>query len=74
MTVIGCASTVVLGFASNFFGAATNPAVYGKLIWVWSMVGYLGSIPTFWKAGKVYKKFVDDQEEEAKAQSEALLR
>lgn len=70
MTVIGCASTVVLGFCANFFGAATNPAVYGKLIWVWSMIGYLGSIPTFWVAGKKYKKFVDDQEVKANEQSE----
>lgn len=73
MTVVGCASTVVLGACANIFGAATNPAVYGKLIWIWSMVGYLGSIPTFFKAGKVYKKFVDDQEAKAQEQSEQLL-
>ena len=65
MTVIGCLSTICLGQCANIFGAQANPAVYGKLIWVWSMVGYLGSIPTFWKAGKVYKKFVDDQEAKA---------
>ena len=51
MTVAGCASTVILGQCANIFGAALNPAVYGKLIWVWSMVGYLGSIPCFYKAG-----------------------
>lgn len=65
MTAIGCLSTVVLGQCVNIFGAVTNPAVYGKLIWLWSMIGYVGSIPCFWKAGKVYKEFVDKKEKEA---------
>jgi hypothetical protein len=43
-------------------GAAGNPAIYGKLIFAFSMIGYLGSIPFFWKGGKEYKKFVDRQE------------
>ena len=66
MTAIGCLSTVVLGQMANLFGAINNPAVYGKLIWVWSMVGYIGSIPAFWKAGKVYKAFVEKKEQEAR--------
>ena len=59
MTAIGCLSTVVLGQCAAAFGAINNPAIYGKLIWLWSMVGYIGSIPAFWKAGKVYKEFVE---------------
>ena len=62
MTVVGCASTVVLGQCANIFGAATNPAVYGKLIWVWSMIGYIGCIPAFWRGGQKYKQFVEEQE------------
>jgi hypothetical protein len=46
-------------------GAITNPAVYGKLITLWSFIGYIGSIPCFWKAGKLYKKKMEEIEQEA---------
>lgn len=50
-------------------GAITNPAVYGKLITLWSFIGYIGAIPCFWKAGKLYKKKMDDIEQQALADS-----
>jgi hypothetical protein len=43
-------------------GAATNPSIYGKLIFAWSIIGYVGSIPAFLKAGKLYKSKMDKME------------
>lgn len=73
MTCVGCASTVILGQCANFLGAAANPAVYGKLIWLWNIVGYIGSIPCFYIGGKKYKEFVDNQENEAKSKKDKLI-
>ena len=60
LTAVGCAATVSLGSIANALGAATNPSIYGKLIWIWSMIGYIGSVPFFWKGGKEYKKFIEE--------------
>ena len=65
LTIVGCFSTVLLGQVANMMGAMTNPAVYGKLITLWSFIGYIGSIPCFWKAGKLYKKKMEEIEQEA---------
>jgi len=42
-------------------GAASNPFIYGKLIFAGSLFGYLGSIPSFWFAGKSYIEHIDKQ-------------
>jgi MFS family permease len=65
LTIAGCFSTVLLGQVANMLGAAANPAIYGKLISLWSVIGYVGSIPCFWKAGKLYKDKMDQLEQEA---------
>ena len=59
VTSAGCFSAVLLGQLANMFGAAANPSVYGKLIWAFSMIGYLGAIPSFWRGGQYYKRFVE---------------
>lgn len=59
VTSAGCFSAVLLGQLANVFGAAANPAVYGKLIFAFSMIGYIGAIPTFWRGGQYYKRFVE---------------
>lgn len=69
LTIVGCFSTVLLGQVANMLGAATNPAIYGKLISLWSVIGYVGSIPCFWKAGKLYKEKMDKSEQEAQRSS-----
>lgn len=51
---------------ANLLGAATNPAIYGKLIFTWSIIGYIGAIPSFLKAGRLYKKKVEDMEADSK--------
>lgn len=53
----GTASAVSLGAIANHFDAKSNPWVYGKVIFGGSLVGYLLSIPCFWKAGKAYIAF-----------------
>ena len=50
----GTFSAISLGFVANYFGAQQNPWIYGKVIFFGSVVGYLLSIPCFWKAGKAY--------------------
>jgi hypothetical protein len=40
--------------------------MYGKLIFLGSVVGYLGSIPCYWLAGKAYVKNLKDKEEKEK--------
>lgn len=57
---------MLLGQVANVLGAAANPAIYGKLIFGWSLFGYLGSIPSFLKAGRLYKKKMESMENDAK--------
>jgi hypothetical protein len=71
LTIVGCFSTVLLGQVANMLGAAANPAIYGKLISLWSVIGYIGSIPAFWKAGKLYKAKMDNLEFEQVAQNKS---
>jgi len=59
LTIAGCISTVVLNYFANLLGAPGAPHIYGKLIFAWSLFGYLASIPCFWIAGKHYKKHMD---------------
>jgi MFS family permease len=58
LTASGCASSVLLGFVANIIGAPANPALYGKLIFLWSLIGYIGCLPCFWVAGKLYKSYI----------------
>jgi hypothetical protein len=63
LTIAGCVSTVVLNYFANLLGAPSAPHIYGKLIFVWSLFGYLASIPCFWIAGKHYKKHMDEKQQ-----------
>jgi hypothetical protein len=36
------------------FDANKNPEVFGYLIFIWSLVGLIGSIPCFWYGGKYH--------------------
>lgn len=55
LTLASSFSTVLLGWLSNFFGASSNPLIYGKLIFWVSAVSYLSAIPFFYLAGKHYE-------------------
>uniref|UniRef100_A0A7S3CTB9 Major facilitator superfamily (MFS) profile domain-containing protein n=1 Tax=Strombidium rassoulzadegani TaxID=1082188 RepID=A0A7S3CTB9_9SPIT len=54
LTMAGCISTVLVGQLANVLGAASNPWIYGKIIYGISLIGYTFSIPCFWLAGKSY--------------------
>jgi hypothetical protein len=58
VVIAGCTTAVSLGHFANIFNASSNPHVYGYLIFIYSLIGYLGSIPSFWKAGQEYEKFL----------------
>ena len=64
LVCVGCGSTVLLGQVANMLGAPANPAIFGKLVCLWSLIGYAGSIPCYWMAGKKYTKFVENEERE----------
>ena len=51
-------SPAVFGYFSNLLGASSNPAIYGYLITAFTFIGYGGSVPFFWLAGKEYKKYM----------------
>ena len=53
-------------------GAAKNPAIYGYMLSFFALVGYWGSIPFWWLAGKNYKIYMEEEEEKHK--EEKLLR
>jgi hypothetical protein len=66
-------SSVLIAQLANIFGAASNPWVYGKLIFAGSVFGYLGSLPSFWMAGKSYIKHIQQQTEKNEKAIEAIV-
>jgi hypothetical protein len=56
-----------MGKLAKILGASQNPAIYGYLIAMFGLIGYWGSIPFWYMAGKSYKKDM-----EAKAREEKL--
>jgi hypothetical protein len=63
---------LVLGKLCLKFGAAANPAVYGPLITFTTLVGFVGSCPWWYLAGKNYREFMLKKREEDKI-NDALL-
>jgi hypothetical protein len=51
----------LFSFIANALGASTNPSVYGKILTVFALVGYWGSIPFWYLAGKSYTKHMEKQ-------------
>jgi len=50
-----------MGYIANAMNCSLNPLLYGKLCFWGSVVGYIGSIPAFWLAGKNYSKFLKEK-------------
>ena len=44
---------------AKLFGAQANPYIYGYLIAFFGIIGYWGSIPLWWMAGRSYKKHME---------------
>ena len=51
---------IVFGYIANLMGAAANPAIYGYILTGFACLGYWGSIPFWWLAGKSYTKFIEE--------------
>ena len=58
LTASGCLSTILMSQVAHLVGANQQPRLYGTLIFLGSTLGYLGSIPSYWMAGKHYKNFL----------------
>jgi hypothetical protein len=43
-------------------GVLSNPALYGPIITAFVSISYLASVPFWWKAGKEYKKYMEEKE------------
>ena len=43
-------------------GVLKNPALYGPIITAFVSISYLASVPFWWKAGKEYKKYMEEKE------------
>jgi predicted MFS family arabinose efflux permease len=51
---------ITFSWLSNYLGAAANPAIYGKVLTVFALIGYWGSVPFWWLAGRSYKKHMEE--------------
>ena len=54
ITIAQTIAPLLFGYLCNYFGAAANPVVYGPLIAAFSAIGFFGSLPFWFKAGKSY--------------------
>ena len=57
-TIAATVSPAVFGAMAVWFNASANPAIYGYLITFFTLIGYGGSVPFFWLAGKEYQKYM----------------
>ena len=61
-TVMATICPIFFSFVSNFFGAGDDPRIYGYVLTFFAGLGYWGSIPFWWLAGKSYKKYMEDSQ------------
>lgn len=59
--IAATACPIAFSSVANFFGAAANPAIYGNILTGFALLGYWGSIPFWWLAGKSYKRHMEEQ-------------
>lgn len=62
ITLAQTISPAIFGAFANYFGALTNPAMYGPLITAFVAFGYIGSLPFWYNAGKAYKEVMEEKE------------
>lgn len=56
---------ILFGKIAKSLGASANPAIYGYLIAAFGIVGYWGSIPFWYLAGKSYEEEMTKRQESA---------
>ena len=62
ITLAQTISPAIFSPIANSLGCLVNPAMYGPLITSFVGLSYLGSIPFWFKAGKAYKKHMEDKD------------
>jgi len=60
-TISSTIAPILFSAFSKNLGAAANPSIYGYIITVFALIGYWGSLPFWYMAGKSYKKFMEAQ-------------
>ena len=56
-TVAATLCPILFSKIATTMGAAANPSLYGKILALFALVGYWGSIPFWWLAGRSYKEY-----------------
>ena len=59
-TVMATVCPIFFSFVSNYFGAGGDPRIYGYVLTSFAALGYWGSIPFWWLAGRSYKEYMQD--------------
>ena len=70
-TIAGGVCPLLFSKIATGMGASATPALYGKLLAVFALFGYWGSIPFWWLAGRSYKAFVQRRDQEANEEEAA---
>lgn len=56
-TVAATICPILFSKIATSLGAAANPTIYGTILAGFALVGYWGSIPFWWLAGRSYKSY-----------------
>jgi MFS family permease len=63
-TIVATFTPILFGLVSNIFGAASDPRIYGYVLTLFAGLGYWGSIPFWFLAGKSYEEYMVEQEKD----------
>jgi len=64
ITMAQTIAPIIFGYFAKWAGVLANPVLYGPLITGFVAVSYLGSLPFWFRAGKHYKKYMEDKDAE----------
>ena len=62
ITIAQTISPAIFGALCTRFGAVANPTVYGPLIAGFSVLGFIGSVPFWFRAGRHYKNHMAEKQ------------
>jgi hypothetical protein len=51
---------IFFGYVANLIGAPANPSLYGYVLAGFAFIGYWGSVPFWYLAGKSYTKYMTE--------------
>jgi len=64
ITMAQTIAPIIFGYFAKWAGVLANPTLYGPLITGFCALSYLGSLPFWFRAGKHYKKYMEDKDAE----------